>query len=316
MALCGITLLAPDLGLSFPKLVAFLVAIRQCGASIAMVSSQLVDLQSFRPRVGVIEEIRDKMPGERSGTAKLPTVSNLTLRDLSFRYVSRGDVLKNVNITLTKGTVTAVVGSTGSGKSTIANLIVRLYPPASGSILVEDMDLKTVSLEEWRSRIGYVPQDPFLFNTSIHNNIALWDTAITPAEIQSASRLAQLHDFVAKLPMGYDTIVGDHGLELSGGQAQRVAIARAILRKPEILIFDEATSALDNLTERAVYEAISAMRSNAIVLVIAHRLSTVRDADRIVVLDGGAVVESGTHESLMRDSGPYSRLYKTEVHRN
>jgi ATP-binding cassette subfamily B protein len=140
----------------------------------------------------------------------------------------------------------------------------------------------------------------------------LWDDNISPLELDRVAELAQLREFIVSIPNGYDTIVGDRGLELSGGQAQRIAIARAILRKPEVLVFDEATSALDNLTEKAVYEAIAALRPDSIVIVIAHRLSTIRDADQIIVLEGGNIVELGTHDSLIRDGGSYSKLYRTE----
>jgi len=144
------------------------------------------------------------------------------------------------------------------------------------------------------------------------NNVALWNDAVFEAEIKWAAGLAQLHDFVATLPEGYDTVVGDRGLKLSGGQCQRIAIARAVILKPKVLLFDEATSALDNLTEKAVYEAMSALRKDAIVMAVAHRLSTIRDADQIVVLEAGRVVEAGTHESLILERGSYSKLYETE----
>jgi ABC-type multidrug transport system fused ATPase/permease subunit len=178
---------------------------------------------------------------------------------------------------------------------------------------VDGRDLAELDLSLWRKKLGYVPQDPFLFNTSIRNNIVLWDENISQQELDRVAELAQLREFIVSIPNGYETMVGDRGLEISGGQAQRIAIARAILRKPEVLVFDEATSALDNLTEKAVYEAIAALRRGAIVIVIAHRLSTIRDADQIVVLEGGNVVELGTHDSLVRDRGSYSRLYGTEA---
>ena len=310
--LSGVTLLAPFLGLSFATLVAFLMAIRQCGASIANISFAIVDLQALRPRVRVLLEVQQKLPPEQSGTGAVRAVSELRFANVSLHYASREGALRNVSLSMKKGTVTAIVGPTGSGKSTIASLIVGLYPPSAGSILVDGKNLADLSLPEWRNRIGYVPQDPFLFNTSIRDNIALWDETISQQEIDRAAQLAQLHDFVRTLPNGYDTRAGDRGLELSGGQAQRVAIARAILRKPEVLVFDEATSALDNLTEQAVYEAITALRPNAIIIVIAHRLSTVRDADQIVVIEAGSIVEIGTHDSLMGDGGSYSKLYRTE----
>ena len=313
IVLCGISLLMPSLGLSFATLVAFLMAIRQCGASIANVSFTVVELQNIRPRLSVLLELDKIFPREYSGRDIVQHVSELRLVGVSLRYATRQRVLHKIDLSMKKGTVTAIVGPTGSGKSTIANLVVGLIQPTTGKILVDGRDLAELDLRLWRKRIGYVPQDPFLFNTSIRNNIVLWDESISQQELDHVADLAQLREFVLSIPNGYDTTVGDRGLEISGGQAQRIAIARAILRKPEVLVFDEATSALDNLTEKAVYEAIAALRSGAIVIVIAHRLSTIRDADQIVVLEGGNIVEHGTHDSLVRDRGSYSRLYGTEA---
>jgi ABC-type multidrug transport system fused ATPase/permease subunit len=311
--LCGISLLMPSLGLTFATLVAFLMAIRQCGASIANISFTVVELQNIRPRLSIVMDLDKALPREYSGRDSVQHVCELRLSRVSLRYASRDRVLHEIDLTMKKGSVTAIVGATGSGKSTIANLIVGIIQPTSGKILVDGRDLAELNLALWRRRIGYVPQDPFLFNTSIRNNIVLWDESTSQEELDRVAELAQLREFILSIPNGYDTMVGDRGLEISGGQAQRIAIARAILRKPEVLVFDEATSALDNLTEKAVYEAIATLRRDAIVVVIAHRLSTIRDADQIVVLEAGNIVEFGTHDSLVRDRGSYSRLYGTET---
>jgi ABC-type multidrug transport system fused ATPase/permease subunit len=201
------------------------------------------------------------------------------------------------------------VGPTGSGKSTIANLLVRLYTPSSGAVLLNNTDFTKFDLYNWRSKIGYVSQDVYLFNASLRDNITLWHEDISEEDLTEAVRLAQLEEFILSLPDGYATAVGDRGLNLSGGQCQRIALARAILRKPEILILDEATSSLDTLTEQAVYEAIHKLRREAIVVIIAHRLNTIREAGQIVVLDGGRIVEIGNHESLIERNGMYSALY-------
>ena len=318
LGLGGVTFLWPSIGMHFSTLVAFLLAIRRLGPAIASINVGYVDLNRGRHNIEVIEEVLHSIPSERRGGQPVEKVEKLTLGGVSFYYESRPEqwVLKNVDLAMRRGAITAVVGPTGSGKSTIANLLVGFYSPRSGSIFVNDVDLHQFSLAAWRRKIGYVSQDIFLFNTTLRENITLWDDTVSQAELEWATRVAQLHEFISALPMGYDTIVGDRGLRLSGGQCQRVAIARAILRHPEVLIFDEATSALDNLTERAVYEAISALRKDAIVLVIAHRLSTIRDADQIAVLSSGKVTEVGTHNVLMSMGGAYAELYERDGNGN
>lgn len=311
LGLGGVTFLWPSMGMHFSTLVAFLLAIRRLSPAVASINAAYVELNRGRRNIEVIEEVLHSIPSEGRGGRPVEKVEKLTLDGVSFYYESRPEqwVLKNVDLAMRRGTITAVVGPTGSGKSTIANLLVGFYNPRSGSIFLNDVDLNQFSLAAWRRKIGYVSQDIFLFNTTLRENITLWDDTVSQAELEWAARVAQLHEFISALPMGYDTVVGDRGLRLSGGQCQRVAIARAILRHPEVLIFDEATSALDNLTESAVYEAISALRRDAIVLVIAHRLSTIKDADQIAVLSSGKVTEVGTHNILMSRGGAYAQLY-------
>lgn len=315
LILAGATFMFPALGMTFPVLVAFLLAIRRCSPAVANINLSFVELATLRRDVEAIEEVLHTMPKEPSGTQTCGHISEIRMSDVSFAYPTRSakNVLDGINVIMRRGTVTALVGATGSGKSTMASLLLGLYRPLSGHILVEGIDLNALDLRGWRKKIGYVPQDVFLFNASIKDNIALWDESISDAEVERAARLADIHDFVISLPDGYSTIVGDRGLRLSGGQCQRVAIARAVVRHPDVLIFDEATSALDNLTERAVYESIRAFRADTIVIAIAHRLSTVRDADQIVVLDGGRIVEIGTHDSLLQHRGIYVTLYETEA---
>lgn len=314
LVLGGITFLWPSMGMHFSTLVAFLLAIRKVSPAMASINAASVELNRVRRDIEVFDEILHLMPPERHGQRSVQKVEELKLADLSFYYASRAEewVLKGVDLVMRRGTVTAVVGPTGAGKSTIANLLVGLYSPRSGAIFVNDVDLQQISLTAWRRKVGYVCQDTFLFNATLRENIALWDETVSQADVEWAAGVAQLHDFVSTLPEGYDTVVGDRGLRLSGGQCQRVAIARAILRHPEVLIFDEATSALDNLTESAVYKAISALRKDAIVIVIAHRLSTIKSADQIAVLWSGKVAELGTHESLLNRGGAYAELYEGE----
>ncbi|MBP5975874.1 ABC transporter ATP-binding protein [Brasilonema sp. CT11] len=218
-------------------------------------------------------------------------------------------VLKDVDLYLAQGTTLALVGGSGAGKSTLADLLPRFYDPTSGSITIDDIDLRDFDLLSIRQAMGIVSQDTFLFNDSVWNNIAYGRQEATKEEIITAAKQANAYEFISQLPQGFKTIIGDRGVMLSGGQRQRLAIARALLQDPQILILDEATSALDTVSERLVQEAIDNLSRDRTTLVIAHRLSTVQKADKIAVLDQGSVVEVGTHEELLQKGGYYSRLY-------
>ena len=307
----AITFLFPSFGMRFSLLVAFLLSVRRIAPALAEVNSASVELNRAKRGIEVVEELAQQLPPERTGGLPIARVEEIQLAGVSFAYRSRPEhqVLERIDITMKRGQVTAIVGSTGSGKSTVANLIVGLYEPRSGSVRVNGVDLKRLDLASWRRQIGYVAQDIFVFNASIRENIAL-GREIPFTQIEWVSRVAQMDQFIESLPQGYETVVGDRGLRLSGGQCQRLAIALALLKRPDVLILDEATSALDNLTERAVYGAINSMRSDSLVVVIAHRLSTVKDADQIVVLKSGRVVEQGTHDLLMKGLGVYAGLYE------
>ena len=315
--LAGITFLVPTVGMGFPTLVVFLLAIRKASPAVASMNSTFVELNRSRKSVEMIQEILHENVIERRRHRPIRTVTEVVFSNVGFSYPTRSEesALIDINMTLQKGTTTAIVGATGAGKSTVADLLLDLYSPTLGKVLVDGVDLQEIDLTEWRRRIGYVSQDVFLFNASILTNLTLWEDGVSPREVERATRRAGLHEFIDNLPDGYDTPVGDRGVALSGGQRQRIAVARAIVRQPEVLVFDEATSALDAKTERVVYEAINTLREDAIVLVIAHRLSTVRQADRILVLDSGRVSETGTHDSLMQSGGIYANLYRTDSDR-
>jgi ATP-binding cassette subfamily B protein len=203
----------------------------------------------------------------------------------------------------------ALVGPSGSGKSTIGKLLFRFYEVTGGAIRIDGQDIRGVSQESLHAAIGVVPQDTVLFNDTIRYNIAYGRADATQAEIEAAARAARIHDFVLSLPEGYDTMVGERGLKLSGGEKQRVGIARTLLKNPPILLLDEATSALDTQTERDIQESLKAMGQGRTVITIAHRLSTIADADRIVVLEQGQIVESGTHEMLLARHGRYAAMW-------
>lgn len=308
----GVTLGLGIMSMSFSELLVLLLAIRRVSPALAGINASFVELNRERKNIEVIGEMLEKTPQEIKGTKIIKKVEDIKVSHVNFSYSEESgqSVLENISLGLEKCQVTALVGSTGSGKSTLANLLMRFYQPQSGNIFVNGIDLNDLELASWREKIGYVSQDIFLFNETIWQNIALWDEKISKEEVEHATKSAHLHDFISSLSEGYNTVVGDRGMKLSGGQAQRLAIARALLRRPGVLIFDEATSALDNLTEKVVYDAINELRREAIVIVIAHRLSTIKNADQICVLQSGKIVEQGPHHSLMQLDGAYARFYK------
>jgi ATP-binding cassette subfamily B protein len=252
--------------------------------------------------------------------ADRPDARALTLRGagirfdrVNFAYDPRRQVLFDVDFTVPAGSTTAVVGATGSGKSTLARLLFRFYDVQSGRILVDGQDIRTLTQQSLRGVIGIVPQDTVLFNDTIEYNIAYGRPGAPRDEVIAAARSAHIHDFIERLPDGYNTAVGERGLKLSGGEKQRVAIARTLLKRPAILIFDEATSALDSKTERVIQQELEEIAADRTTLVIAHRLSTIVRADQILVLDHGRIVERGTHGELLARGGVYARLWELQA---
>lgn len=235
--------------------------------------------------------------------------AEVVFENVSFAYNPQRQILHDVDVTIPAGKTLAVVGFSGGGKSTLVRLLYRFYDVNSGRILIDGQDIKHVSQDSLRQAIGIVPQDTILFNESIFYNIQYGNLDASEAEVKQAAKMAHIDTFIESLPNAWDSIVGERGLKLSGGEKQRVAIARAILKKPEILIFDEATSALDTGTEQAIQQTLKTISTNTTTLIIAHRLSTVVDADMIMVMEAGRVVETGSHQALLKQQGRYAHMW-------
>ena len=272
------------------------------------IKQSLVDMEQM---FGLLEENREVEDAPNS--APLAVADGVVrFEHVSFRYDPRKSVLRDVDFEVPSGHTVAIVGASGAGKSTISRLLFRFYDVDDGRITIDGQDIRDLTQSSLRAAIGIVPQDTVLFNDSIFYNIQYGRPEASPAEVEDAARLAQVHDFVMALPDGYNTRVGERGLKLSGGEKQRVAIARTILKAPKILLFDEATSALDTHTEREIQTALDQVSADRTTLVIAHRLSTVVNADEIIVLDGGVIVERGRHDALLAHGGMYADLWQRQ----
>ena len=233
----------------------------------------------------------------------------IRFRDVDFTYDGSRMILQGINLTIEKGKTVAIVGSSGAGKSTLVDLIPRFYDVCAGSVEIDGKDVRKLRLADLRSLIGNVNQEPILFNDTIYNNIAFGVEDATPEQVEAAAKIANAHDFIMEKPLGYQENIGDRGSKLSGGQRQRISIARAILKNPPILILDEATASLDTESERLVQEALDRLMSTRTTIAIAHRLSTVKNADEIIVMSEGRIVERGTHDQLIEQGGIYRKLY-------
>lgn len=280
-------------------------------AQIASVGTQITEAFAGLERMNeLLEETQEGVEGER--TVKVGRLNGeIQFDDVSFEYEAGQPVLRSLSFRAAPGTITALVGRSGAGKTTIISLLASFYRPTSGKVLVDGIDLATVTLDSYRAQLGIVLQETFLFDGTVRENVAFSRPSATDEEVAEACRISHVDEFVSRLPNGYDTVVGERGVKLSGGQRQRIAIARALLADPRILILDEATSNLDTESERLIQGGLAKLMQGRTVFVIAHRLSTIRQADQILVLESGQIVEHGNHTSLSR-SGRYAEMLRLQ----
>lgn len=272
------------------------------------IKHSLADMERMFTLLNVEREVDDKPEAVTLQTQQ----ASIRFEHVAFSYDGKREILQGIDLDIPAGKTLAVVGRSGAGKSTLSRLLFRFYDVNDGSIRINGHDIRQLTQASLRAHIGIVPQDTVLFNDSIYYNIAYGRPEASREEVIAAAQAAHIHDFVMSLPDGYDTTVGERGLKLSGGEKQRVAIARTLLKNPPILIFDEATSALDTRTEKAIQNELAAISANRTTLIIAHRLSTVVDADQIAVMDGGKIIETGTHRELLARDGAYAALWRLQ----
>ncbi len=303
--------------LSLAALGVFLFAMFRLAPMVNGINETVYDLEQRLPHLIRVQEFLDELTEvdePREASRELPTpVEHIEVDDVSFSYDSTDRILLNVSFEFDRGEFIAFVGPSGAGKSTIASLLSRLYEPDSGRIYANDVPIDQVDINEWRSRVSVVRQQPHIFNTTLAENVAIGRDDATRSEIERVCELARVTEFVEELPDGYETVLGDNGVRLSGGQRQRVAIARALLKDADLLILDEATSDLDTNLEQQVHDAIEASEHDRALVVIAHRLSTVTDADRIYTVEHGKITETGSHGELIDNDGQYADLYAMQA---
>jgi len=308
--------LALEGNLPIEDLVAFFLYLEMLYQPVTALSQAWENVQQALAGAERVAELLDESPDvvQQEGAHDLPDPvrGDIAFRDVGFRYTQGEMVLKDINLEIPHGTMTALVGPTGVGKSTLANLIPRFYDVIAGSVEVDGVDVRELTLESLRQQISIVLQEVFLFHGTVRQNILFSRPDATAEDVVEAAAVANAHDFITRLPEGYDTLIGERGVKLSGGQRQRLAIARAVLKDAPILILDEATSSVDTETEALIQEALERLMKGRTTIVIAHRLSTIRRSDQIVVMEGDQIVERGTHATLIAQDGLYRRLSQAQ----
>ena len=301
--------------LSAANLIAFFTGIALMADPVSRLGSISTSIQLALASAERIFEVIDIKPTvvEKPNAKHLDNISgSVEFKNVSFHYENNSDVINGISFAVNSGEIVAIVGKSGSGKSTMVNLIPRFYDVTGGQILIDGNDIRDLKIADLRQFMGIVPQETILFSGSIKDNISYAKIDATQEELEKVAKMANAHDFIMALPEKYDTLVGERGVRLSGGEKQRLAIARALLRDPKILVFDEATSSLDTESEHLVQDAIDRLLHNRTTFVIAHRLSTVQHANKILVLDSGKIVETGTHSELLAHNGIYKKLYELQ----
>ena len=303
-----------NLASNLPLIAVFAYAFQRIMPSLSLITNLRMQIMSGLPVLEILHSvINEKMAYLKDGAKVMPPFNKgIEFHNVSFSYPGRSEALSNISISFEKNKCTAIVGQSGSGKTTMVNLLIRLFDPTKGAILIDGIDLRDYKKDSWLARIGFVSQDTFIFHATVRENITFGFDGVGENDVIKSAKMANAHDFITSLPAGYDTIVGERGMKLSGGEQQRIAIARAILRNPQILIFDEATSALDNVSQSLIQNAINKIVKDHTVILIAHRLSTIVNADKIIVLDKGEIKETGNHFDLIAKKSHYWKLYNNE----